>query len=313
MPAGSSPCRLLVSVRTAELVSGPERRLRGCCQSHKLPVEAGRKLEVVGGEKVGIGKNLGAGAVRCDLPAGEDDGPLAELGGKREVVGDDQHRAFDPSEDVKKLAPAARVEVRGGLVEDEQLRPHGEDGGDSYAAALAHRELVWGPVGRVFHSDGLKRILDTSRNDFLRFAHVERPESDVFPDCRHEELVVGILEDEPDTWAQSAQRAVVDLQACDLEAALASEEAVQVVNECRLPGAVRAKHGDALAVVDCEGHTPQRLAPVGVAVAHVASVDQTGHGMVTRRSGNRQAAIAATNAASTTRKRSVSSAGIDPR
>jgi hypothetical protein len=43
-----------------------------------------------------------------------------------------------------------------------------------------------------------------------------RRSRDVLPDGGHEELVVGILEDEPDTRAQLAHRVVRDFRACDL-------------------------------------------------------------------------------------------------
>ena len=52
-----------------------------------------------------------------------------------------------------------------------------------------------------------------------REAEVQRAERDVLAHGGHEELVVGVLEDEPDPRAQLAQRRRADLEARDLELA----------------------------------------------------------------------------------------------
>ena len=50
-------------------------------------------------------------------------------------------------------------------------------------------------------------------------AEVERAEGDVLAHGRHEELVVGVLEDQADAGAQVAHVVVADAQAGDLELA----------------------------------------------------------------------------------------------
>ena len=53
-----------------------------------------------------------------------------------------------------------------------------------------------------------------------RAAEVERAERDVLAHRRHEQLVVGVLEDQADAGAQVADVVVADAQAGDLELAL---------------------------------------------------------------------------------------------
>jgi hypothetical protein len=178
-------------------------------------IEAGRQLEVVAGEEPLVGKRRRAGAVGDDAARGEDDGTRAELGREGKVVRDDEHGALDPVEHLEELAAGARVEVRRGLVEDEELGLHGEHRGDRDAAALAHRELVRRPVGGIAHADGGERFLDPVERLLAREAEVERAEGDVFANGGHEELVVGVLEDEPDAGAEVVDRLVVDGDARD--------------------------------------------------------------------------------------------------
>ena len=56
-------------------------------------------------------------------------------------------------------------------------------------------------------------------------AEVQRAEGDVLAHRRHEELVVGVLEDQADAGAQVAHVVVADAQARDLELALPGEQA----------------------------------------------------------------------------------------
>ena len=59
------------------------------------------------GQQELVPKNLVAGTVGDDAPSREDHGALAELGGERRVVRDDQHRAVDPVEHLPELAAGA--------------------------------------------------------------------------------------------------------------------------------------------------------------------------------------------------------------
>ena len=116
------------------------------------------------------------------------------------------------------------------------------------------------------HADGRERLVDTRLAASSGEAQVERAEGDVLADGRHEQLVVRILEDEPDARTQLAERPVLDREAGDLELAFAGEQAVEVQDERRLAGAVRAEQGDALAVLDVEVDPGERRVAVRVAI-----------------------------------------------
>ncbi len=109
--------------------------------------------------------------------------------------------ACSDREDVEQFAPGARVEVRRRLVEREQLRAHREHRGDRHAATLAHRELVRSAVGGVLHAHRPQRFRDARLDERGIEPEVHGTERDVLGDGRHEELVVGILEDQADTAA----------------------------------------------------------------------------------------------------------------
>ena len=69
------------------------------------------------------------------------------------------------------------------------------------------------------HAHGGERLVQRGPRPRAREAEVERPERDVLADGRHEELVVGVLEDEPDAGAQVAHVVGADAQPGDLEPA----------------------------------------------------------------------------------------------
>ena len=79
-------------------------------------------------------------------------------------------------------------------------------------------------VGDVLHPHGGQRLGHARLRPRSREAEVERAERDVLAHGRHEQLVVGILEDEPDARAQLAHVVVADAQAGDLELARAGQQ-----------------------------------------------------------------------------------------
>ena len=83
-------------------------------------------------------------------------------------------------------------------------------------------------------------------------------------DRRHEQLVVGILEDEPDARAQLAQRLAPDLEPGDLEPA---RRRVSSPLRCSMSVVLPAPFGpeqrDALAVVDVQVDAASASRPLG--------------------------------------------------
>ncbi len=97
-----------------------------------------------------------------------------------------------------------------------------------------------------------------------RQAEVQRPERDVLAHGRHEQLVVGVLEHEPDARAQLAHVAAPDVDARRPRARPRRvSSAVEVEHQRRLAGAVGPEHRDALAVADRRSTPSSPATPLG--------------------------------------------------
>ena len=85
---------------------------------------------------------------------------LADVAGEAELVGDDDHGHAGRREIAhhgQHLADEFGVERRGRLVEQDQLRPHGERAGDGDALLLAAGELRWIGVALVAEADAVEQ------------------------------------------------------------------------------------------------------------------------------------------------------------
>ena len=180
-------------------------------------------------------------------------------------MGDHEHRAVEPQQDLGELAARDGVEVCRGLVEHEDLGVAREDGGQGGAAALPAREVHRRPVGELRHADGLERLLDPQRQLRLGDPEVGRPERDVVGDGRHEQLVVGVLEDDADAPADLLDVLAGDLHPADPHGARARPvHAIEVQHERRLARPVRPEQRDPLAALDAQVHAEEGLVAVGV-------------------------------------------------
>ncbi len=171
-----------------------------------------------------------------------------------------------------------------------------------------------GAIDHVRHPHRGQRSVDAVAHDGALEAEVERAEGDVLGDRRHEELVVGILEDEPDRARAARAASPPTLEARDLELALAAQQPVEVEHQRRLAGAVRPEHRDALAVGHVQVDAVERHHAVRVAEAQPARVDRAAHAATSAstRSGSSVSASAARNATSARRNASTASRGIAP-
>ncbi len=132
-------------------------------------------------------------------------------------------------------------------------------------------------VGGVGHADRLQRLDDAGVDLVRRQPEVRRAEGHVLADARHEQLVVGVLEDDADAPAHLLQVLALHRQAVDVHGSGGrQQDAVQVQHEGGLAGAVRPQQGGALAGLQDQVHAVQRLVPVGVAVRHAGQVESRG-------------------------------------
>ena len=111
-------------------------------------------------------------------------------------------------------------------------------------------------------------------------AEVGRAEGDVLPDPGHEQLVVRVLEDDPDAAADLGEIRPGDRQAGDGDRAGAGgQDAVEVEDQGGLARAVGAEQRHPFPGVDVQVDTEQGLVSVRVGVGEAADIeDGCGHG-----------------------------------
>jgi hypothetical protein len=136
-------------------------------------------------------------------------------------------------------------------------------------------EVVWCAVAEPRGVDRLERGGHPIVEFVTAQPEIRWPERDVLTDGRHEELVVGVLEHQPDAPSDLGEVDVDHLEAADLDAAgVRFVDAVQVQRQRGLAGAVGAEQRHALAVLDAQVDTVQCLVPVWVGETHLSYVDR---------------------------------------
>src|SRR4029453_1780919 len=101
---------------------------------------------------------------------------------------------------------------------------------------------------------------------------VSRAEGSVLAHPWHEQLVVGVLEDDPDAAADLWQVGLLDRESGDLDRARAGpEDPVEVQYQRGLAGAVGAEERYALTSVDVQTHAEKGLVAVRVRVGQTAN------------------------------------------
>jgi hypothetical protein len=197
-------------------------------------------------------------------------------------VGDHEEGDVQAAEDVGELAARRGVQVARRLVEDQDLRAHGQHGGDGHAAPLPEGQVVRGPVGEVGHAHGLEGLDDAGVELRAPDTEVRRTERDVVAHRRHEELVVGVLEDQAHPSPDLEQVGLGDRQPGDGDRPVARpEDAVEVEDERGLPGTVRAEQGDPLPRVHVQVDAEQGLVAARVRVRDLPEVED-GHAHAAR-------------------------------
>src|SRR5206468_2278845 len=132
----------------------------------------------------------------------------------------------------------------GRLVEEEHARPKREDPGDREALLLAAGERRRRAVLGVREADIREGAVDPWPDLRRRNAVVLEAEGDVVAGARHDELRLGILEDQAGTTAH--------VELALLVARALVEQARERQEERALPGARCSQKKDALAFVDAQ-------------------------------------------------------------
>jgi hypothetical protein len=169
-------------------------------------------------------------------------------------------------------------------------------------------------VDDVLHPHLAECRADAGERLLRRRAEVERAERDVLAHGRHEQLVVGVLEHEPDARPQLAGIAAPDVDPGHGQLTLAGQQTVEVQHQRGLAGAVRPEHRDTLAVAHAEVEPVEPGNAVGVAEAEPAGCDRAAHHItsIITRSGTSAAARAVRNSTSARANASARRRGAAP-
>ncbi len=194
----------------------------------------------------------------------EDDAVGVAERARRALLGDDDARVAAERELEERLRPRG-VELRGRLVEQQQLRLERERRGEADALQLAAGDLGHAPRRRSPAMPTAASARCTRGQDRLgRGADVLEPERDLGGDAPEDDLVLRILEDRRDRSGELGRPRAARVAAGDLDAALEAaaveprHEPGERAHERRLAGAGRAEQQHDLAALDLERDVAQR-------------------------------------------------------
>ena len=220
-----------------------------------------------------IADQLGGRPYGDDLPLAEDSDAVGEVLCLVEVVRREQDRLAELPQRTQRLpglAPRVRVEARGRLVEEDQLRVADEPEPKVETPPLAAREAAHENVPLVLQPDQLDDLVDRPRA-----LVVAGEQAQALDDAQRLVHRRG-LEDDADPLAPLAARVRrVDSQHLDL-ARVALAVALEDLDRGRLARAVRAEQAEDLAALDLEADPADRL-ELAVRLAEVSDADR-GHG-----------------------------------
>jgi hypothetical protein len=185
------------------------------------------------------------------------------------VVGEDDGRAQPLDRGEEERRPLG-VELRGRLVEEEELRLERERGREAHPLELAARQLGRPPAPEVERVHGGERPLGPWPDLRGRDAQVLEPERDLVGDDRHDHLVFRILEDAGDRPRElgGPRDARVELgddhRAGEAAPVEVRHEARERAQERRLPRPGRAEQRHHLPRLELERDPVERRCRTGV-------------------------------------------------
>src|SRR5487761_1828982 len=142
----------LISSQTSDIRAHRPGTELACAPLHLLP----NAEDLPGPRDLRVSEDLGRRPLLDDLAAVHDHHSVGDVSGDRHIVGDDDHRhalVGQPPHDLHDLVGHLRVERRGGLVEEDRGRVHGQGAGDGYALLLPAGEVARVLLGVLGHAD----------------------------------------------------------------------------------------------------------------------------------------------------------------
>ena len=231
----------------------PTPRFRGGQRPHPGgDVVAGKPDAAIAQLLAALLEDLVQGAVGRDRTVRDHDDTIHEGGPHVDpVFDDDQGRAralHDRLDGAANLRNAHRVEVRGRLIQEKEVRTHRQDGRQREALLLAPRQLRRRMVEGDIQADGVQRVAHARPDVGASHPQVLHAEGHVVADAGQDHLGLGVLHEQADASARPLRSNAVNGQRAGGFTLLgAPQEPGQTAHEGRLSRARRTQHEDTLA------------------------------------------------------------------
>ena len=180
---------------------------------------------------------------------------------------------------------AGGVERRGGFVEYEHMRTHGEDGGDGYLLLLAARKRGDLAVAQVADADGLERFAHALLDLIVGNAKVLEAKEHLVLDDRSDHLRVDILQHTADDLRHVGERDFAGVVAVDHDGPKERAGVVvghgtrQAGGKRGLAGARGPDDADEISLVHAERDVAERLLGLrAIGERDIVDVDDRFHG-----------------------------------
>ena len=194
---------------------------------------------------------------------------MSEGSGQGYVVRDDDLRLGQGSQRFDEVRSSRRIEKGSGLVEQDHLGLHSQDAGKSGQAFLTSAEVVRWALTQAAEPDGRERLADAPEYFVLLVPRVGGTKGYIFRNSRHKQLVVGVLEKQPDLTSSEGDVRAIHWSSDDLDASLPVKQTDEEMEKGRLAGAVWSQQGNRFAFFQEEVDARQSLGSVGVPKAEI--------------------------------------------
>ena len=233
-------------------------------------LEAVGYLKAVGEHERFVGEYLQSGSRCDDLPPVHEIDAAAEIDDELQIMRRDHARGGETADEPGEIPPAPRVEIARRLVKDKYAGVACEDPRQADALLFTSAQVVRRSPFEPVEPDLMKRIPDDPVDLRGRESELLRTERHVFADRGTEELVVGILEEEPHRSVHLVEVGVREEIAADDDlaapAVVGGEYAVQMEKERRFSRPVRPDNADAFPIPGVHRNALQGGLPVRVRV-----------------------------------------------
>ena len=201
--------------------------------------------------------------VLLDLAVVDEDDAVGHLAGEAHLVGDHQHGDAGVGQllhQLQHLTDHLRVKGGGGLVEQDDIRVHGQSAGNGNALLLAAGKALGEHIGFIGQADTGQQLLGTLGSLLLALELEQlRGQAEVLLDGQVGEEVE-VLEHHAHLLAHGIDVGIIHLDAPKLDGAAGGDlQPVQAAQEGRLAAAGGADQADHVAAVDVDINTLQHV------------------------------------------------------